>query len=311
MNSTNSLSLSIVIPTYNREQVLIDTINFLLPQVHSVNFDNLIIIDQTVEHEPAVESKLLSLHNQGLIKWVRLSEANLTKAMNEGLYMTKSDIVLFTDDDIIPADGLLKAHIQAFEKQNDLTAVVGQVLQPKEIPEKLPYQPKGGDIYRFLDFPFRSTQDCFVENIMAGNLSVNRNKAITLGGFDESFQPPVASRFETDFAKRVIANNGKIWFEPSASINHLQAQSGGTRSKGNFLKSASPIYTVGDYYYALRHGHGLEKIMYILIRPFRQVRTRFHLRHPWWIPVKLIGEIRGFFQAYQLASKPPQLRKTL
>ena len=30
MNSTNSLSLSIVIPTYNREQILIDTINYLM-----------------------------------------------------------------------------------------------------------------------------------------------------------------------------------------------------------------------------------------------------------------------------------------
>ncbi|MDB9304560.1 glycosyltransferase [Nodularia spumigena CS-591/12] len=305
-----SLSLSIVIPTYNREQVLIDTISFLLAQVKSLKlFDDLIIIDQTAQHDQLVEAQLASWHDEGCIKWIKLAKPNLTKAMNEGLFTAKSDIVLFTDDDIIPSADLLKSHIQAFLTQPDLTAVVGQVLQPKEIPEDIPYEPKGNILYRFLDFPFRSINGCWVENVMAGNLSVNRQKAISIGGFDESFTPPVASRFETEFAKRVIANGGKIWFEPSASINHLQAKTGGTRSKGNFLKSVSPIYAVGDYYYALRHGNGLERIIYILIRPFRQVRTKFHLTHPWWIPIKLISEVRAFYQAFQLLSKPPKLRK--
>jgi hypothetical protein len=39
------------------------------------------------------------------------------------------------------------------------------------------------------------------------------------------------------------------------------------------------------------------------------VRTKFHLTHPWWIPIKLISEARAFYQACQLASKPPQIRK--
>lgn len=304
-----SLSLSIVIPTYNREQVLVDTISYLLAQVKAVDFfDDIIIIDQTAQHDKIVESQLNSWHNEGSIKWIQLAEPNLTKAMNEGLFTAESDIVLFTDDDIIPSADLLKSHIYAFLTQPDLTAVVGQVLQPNQIAEEIPYEPKGNILYRFLDFPFRCTKGCLVENVMAGNLSVNRQKAISIGGFDESFTPPVASRFETEFAKRVIANGGKIWFEPSASINHLQAKTGGTRSKGNFLKSASPMYAVGDYYYALRHGNGLEKIMYILIRPFRQIRTKFHLTHPWWIPIKLISEVRALYQALQLASKPPQLR---
>ena len=144
---------------------------------------------------------------------------------------------------------------------------------------------------------------------MAGNLSINRQKVLAIGGFDEAFSPPVASRFETEFAKRVIAQGEKIWFESQASINHLQAKSGGTRSQGSHLTSASPIYGVGDYYYALRQGQGWERIWYIMRKPFREVRTKFHLTHPWWIPIKLVGEIRAFAQAYQLASTPPQLLK--
>jgi hypothetical protein len=62
---------------------------------------------------------------------------------------------------------------------------------------------------------------------------------------------------------------------------------------------------VGDYYFALREG-GLGAVPYILWRPFRQVRTRFHLRHPWWIPVKLVSEIRGFLWALRLARRGPR-----
>lgn len=310
MNLQTLLNISLVIPTYNREQILIDTISYLLQEIQTLdNFQEFLIIDQTSRHEKSVESQLQSWHDQGLIKWIRLVEPNLTKAMNLGLTQATGDIVLFTDDDIIPAPNFIKNHLNAHRSHPEVTAVVGQVLQPGESPEYLPYQPRGNTLFRYLDFPFRSTHSCFVENVMAGNLSVKRQQVLAIGGFDEAFSPPVASRFETEFAKRVIANHGKIWFEPTASIHHLQAKSGGTRSQGSHLNSASPIYGVGDYYYALRQGRGWERVWYILRKPFREIRTKYHLTHPWWIIPKLIGEMRAFSQACQLANKSPQLPK--
>lgn len=305
-----SKTLSLVIPTYCREQVLIKTLSLLLKQTKNFQwFRELIVIDQTPKHEPETDQKLTTWHQAGEIKWIRLSKPHLTRAMNDGLFMATGDIVLFTDDDIIPSPQLLEAHLKAHQENPGLTAVVGQVLQPGETPEQLSYQPKGGTLSRYRDFPFRSIQGCFVENVIACNLSLNRKIALSVGGFDEAFLPPVAARFETEFAKRVIKSGGKIWFEPGASIQHLQAQSGGTRSKGSHLTSASPCYGVGDYYYALRQGHGWERVWYILRKPFREIRTKFHLKHPWWIPLKLIGEIRAFYQAWQLFQKPPKLTR--
>lgn len=306
----NDPSISIVIPTYNREQVLIDTIAYLLEQTSEVNFYDFIIIDQTVEHQPETKKSLQNWHDAKLIQWIQIAEPHIVKAMNLGMSVAKSEIVLFTDDDIIPCKHLLRSHIQAHIKHPEVTAVAGQVLQPNQKPETYYYEAHGKNAYRYIDFPFNNTQSGFVENVMAGNLSIKCERALKLGGFDESFTPPVSSRFETDFAKRVIAAQETIWFEPAASIHHLRAPSGGTRSKGNFLKSASPIYAVGDYYYALRHARGWERFTYIPIRPLRQVRTKFHLRHPWWIPIKLIGEARAFYQAWKLYRKPPQLRFT-
>jgi hypothetical protein len=45
---------------------------------------------------------------------------------------------------------------------------------------------------------------------------------------------------------------------------------------------------------------GLSKLTYILRCPFREVCTKFHLSHPWYIPVKFVGELRAFWRAGRL-----------
>ena len=57
---------------------------------------------------------------------------------------------------------------------------------------------------------------------------------------------------------------------------------------------------MGDYYFALREGRGLERLTYIASRLVRESISRFHLSHPWWIPVKLLGELRGLRMAFGL-----------
>ena len=291
-------TLSVVIPTYCREQVLLETIGYLSEQsVDTEGVVEILVIDQTPNHEKATEKQLRQWADSGIIRWLRLAEPHLTRAMNIGLLEAGGDVVLFVDDDVIPGPGLLAKHLQAYQEWPGILAVVGQVLQPGEEAENIEYPAHGGTLRRYMDFPFKSTRGTFVENAMAGNFSMLRTRAVQLGGFDEQFTPPVASRFESEFAKRIIRSNGRIRFEPRASIRHLQVQTGGTRTEGTHLASMSPRYGVGDYYFALRQGEGVERIWYIIRKPFREVRTKFHFLHPWWIPVKLVGEFRAFVQA--------------
>lgn len=300
--------LSIVIPTYNREEVLINTLQSLKPLRDRLSCKSeILVIDQTSCHQKSTQRHLQEFHNAGTIQWLRLHAPHLTKAMNTGLLEARGEVVLFLDDDIIPLPELLEQHLKTHQRFPDAGAVVGMVLQPGQSPAPLPARPNRSSLWRDLDFRFNSSLDGWVENAMAGNLSVKREQAMAIGGFDELFPPPVAFRFETEFAKRLIQAGGCIRFAPSAAIHHLAASSGGTRSLGSHLTSCSPRYGVGDFYFALRCGKGLDRIAYIFYRPFRQIRTRFHLRHPWWIPVKFVGEIRAVIQALQLARRPQQL----
>ena len=66
------MSVSIVIPTYRRVQVLVNTIRYLhalLPPA-----DEIVIVDQSAQHEPSTAEALQAWHDVGVIRWVRFSQ---------------------------------------------------------------------------------------------------------------------------------------------------------------------------------------------------------------------------------------------
>ncbi len=289
-------ALTIAIPTYKRGAILVETIERLLdlaPRAAAI-----VIVDQTLEHPSEVDARLRSWAGDGAIRWLRLDAPSIPRAMNDALIEAKTPVVLFLDDDIVPDPRLVAAHQEA-QKDDALWAVAGQVLQPGQKPEDM----EGGDD---LDFHFNSTRARLITNVMAGNLSVKRERALAIGGFDENFTG-AAYRFETDFAMRIAAAGGKIRFEPAASIRHLQLSSGGLRSFGDHRSAATPSHTAGDYYFALHH---IDRFWSYAARRFaKNVLTRYHASHPWTIPTKIAGEVRGLMLAKRLFRKGRALRR--
>ena len=287
--------LTVVIATYRRESVLLDSLQHLLTMKPAGR--EIIVVDQTEQHEPSTQQQLQHLHDHGSIRWLRRAQPSIPAAMNGGLLAAQSDIVLFLDDDILPDNALVAAHRRAQAEYPGLVA--GQVLQPDERPVAL----EVGERFRF-----NSTAPASIDEFMGGNFSVRRDYALTLGGFDENFVG-AAYRFEAEFAFRFTQRYGPIRFEPGASIHHLQASAGGTRAHGHHLHTIKPGHSVGAYYYWLRtRVPGWWWSM--MLRPLRSIRTRHHLRQPWWIPFTLIAEMRGLVMALRLASQGPRLLHT-
>lgn len=296
--------VSVVIPTYGRERVLLETIRQLLGLPSPAA--EILVVDQTAGHQAETDAQLSEWNRAGDIRWVRRGQPSIAQAMNEGLRRASGDLVLFLDDDIQPLSDLAGAHAQAHLADPEVWATVGQVIQPWQQPEDLEPPRKGAGLWRDLDFPFHSTRDAEVQNVMAGNLCVNRSRALSVGGFDENFTG-VAYRFETDFARRIGQGGGRIRFLGSAGIRHLRLCDGGTRTEGSHLTSASPRHGAGDYYFAFSHGGRAEAWRYAASRCIREVTTRFHLRRPWWVPVKILGEVRALRMAIKLCQKGPSL----
>jgi GT2 family glycosyltransferase len=288
--------ITIAIPTYNRGTILVETIERLLAL--EPRADAIVIADQTKGHPPEVEARLQGWDREGAIRWLRLETPSIPKAMNDALLAAATPLVLFFDDDIIPDRDIVGAHVQA-HAEREVWAVAGQVLQPGEEPDA------GRAAFSALSFRFNGSVGCFVNNVMAGNLSVRRERALGIGGFDENFIG-AAYRFETDFAMRVTAAGGKVWFEPRASLRHLQLATGGLRSYGDHRTAPVPAHSAGDYYFALHHVPRFWP--YAARRVVQNVATRWLAAHPWHIPGKLVGEWRGLLLARRLYRKGRRLR---
>lgn len=297
--------VSIAIPTFGREEVLLDTIRACLKQEPPAG--EILVIDQTAKHAPPTDQLLTEWDQAGHIRWIRLARPSIPVAMNQALMQASRSIVLFLDDDIVPAERMVAAHAAAHDS-TEIAVVVGQIIQPWQEPTDLAAPQDRDPLRADFDFPFHSTRRAELRNAMAGHMSVDRKYAIDAGGFDENFRG-TAYRFETEFARRIRRSGKKIVFEPAASIHHLRAERGGTRTHGNHLASASPTHGVGDYYFALRQGIDFGSAKYIGRRMLRELCTRFHLRHPWYIPVKFIGEVRALWWAWQLRRRGPALIK--
>ena len=276
--------ITVAIPTYNRGVIVVDTVRRLLALDPPP--DGIVVVDQS--KEPNAE--LARLHDARCIQLIRLDAPSIPHAMNVALLAATTPLVLFLDDDVEPSPRLVAEHAAA-HAEADVWAVVGQILQPGESPVDV--QQPADD----LEFRFNASEGRLVRNVMAGNLSVKRERAIAIGGFDENFVLS-AYRFETDFALRLTAAGGMIRFEPRASLRHLKLSTGGLRSFGDHRSSPSPAHSAGDYYFAHFHHRFWP---YAARRLAKNVATRYHLAHPWMIPTKLVGELRGLLLARRLA----------
>jgi GT2 family glycosyltransferase len=284
--------LTVAIPTLNREQVLIETLRHVIAQEPSPA--EILVLDQTVQHEVAVHSALSSWQSEGRIRWLRLPEPSVTKALNQALLSANCDIILFLDDDIIPAPGLVAAHLAAFERDG-VGLVAGRITQPWQT----------GRVPQTHTFSFFQKTPAWIDEFMGGNFSIRREVALAVGGFDENFVR-VGYRFEAEFAYRLRQAHHRIYFEPSAYVHHLKTPSGGTRTFGDHLRSYLPNHSVGDYYYQLRTWSGLRSLPVLLSRLPRAIANRHHLQRPWWIPATAVAEFSGLAWALFLALKGPR-----
>lgn len=287
------LPVSIAIPTYRREKVLLDTLDYLLEL--EIGASEILVVDQTLDHEAATIEKLAALDRDGQIRWLMLDTPSITRAMNRALLAAKQEIVLFLDDDIRPEQGLVSEHYAAHQIHSDVL-VAGRVIQPWE---------EGLDFSGNEHFHFAGLKSAWIKEFMGGNFSLSRKLALSLGGFDENFVK-VAYRFEAEFAHRFISSGRRICFTPDACLHHLKDADGGTRSFGEHLTTWRPDHAVGAYYFALRTKPGMGWMTDFISRPVRALLTRHHLRRPWWIASTLVAELRGMFWAINLNRHGPK-----
>jgi len=215
--------ISVVIPTYGRDKVLLDTVRDVLKQ----DFDfELLVVDQTPKHDAETQHFLDELTDPR-VRYFLVGPPSLPAARNFALAKAKSNIVLYIDDDVILEPDFIKYHYMAFQRDSQIVAVAGRVINQTNT-QRETKTPLSFDRYGMGSSTFNCTVSQYGSSFPGGNVSVRRAATVAAGGFDPSHQGS-AVREESDAAWRLTRAGGKIYYEARASLLHLAAPSGGSR----------------------------------------------------------------------------------
>lgn len=241
--------LAVIVPTYRREEVLIETLHSLLQCDYPADRWQLLVVDQTAEHQPEVEKELAHLAKNGKIHWFHppeVSFASLTKARNYGMSKAPdAALYLFVDDDVEVGADFFHQHVTTYEDPH-IGAVAGRITVPGH--QYIPNPAVTGKVSwmgKFID-NFHREEDIDTDNFVGCNFSIRATVAKKAGLFDEHFIGN-AMREDTDMAMRVRESGQRIRFRAAAYCLHKMTASGGTRSAASKL----------EWYHALFFNHFL------------------------------------------------------
>jgi glycosyltransferase involved in cell wall biosynthesis len=224
-----TLKTTLVIPSYNREELLVGTLRAAFAQDYPDL--EILVIDQTKQHLPETQAFLDA--NRSRFTRVTPEFASVTKARNEGLRRAQGQIIVFIDDDVSFEPGFIAAHVAAHADGTDV--VQGRVT---EHGSKRPSQPtwltgslrfKGGDNY---------DRDGATNNITGCNFSIRREVIERIGYFD--------------YARRAFKAGLSFKFSAQAALFHHKSASGGvgTGVKNNFFEKS---YYYCELMFAKKH----------------------------------------------------------
>ena len=286
---------SVIVPTYRRERVLCETIQYLLGL--SYPHYELLVIDQTSDHEEGTQQFIRTCQDRfpERFRWHFVSKANLPHARNIGAKLARGSYLLYCDDDIIPPADLIELHMANLQQPGIGAATGGVYVERK----KLPPQPKPLVILpngRMRDYWQYKVPKGTTDSLLGGNMSMGRHLAIDVGLFDEGYIGR-ANGEETDFSLRILRRGYQIAYDPAAAVVHLSHPTGGSR--------ASKDWDERQYFFESHHNNA-----YFFAKNFQQRYLPWFLkRELGWVlvkqavfqkhPERIIPSLRGLWRGYR------------
>lgn len=124
--------LSIIIPTHNRHERAARAVNALSGQIlanHLASSVEVLVVDDGSEPASAAKTKDFILRqNHSFLRYLELPEnVGAAGARNAGTLASRGAVLAFLDDDIVPADGYVRAIISAHERHPDALVINGNL----------------------------------------------------------------------------------------------------------------------------------------------------------------------------------------
>ncbi|MBR2569415.1 MAG: glycosyltransferase [Paenibacillus sp.] len=124
---TNPLRASIIIPTYNRSEILSYTLESILRQSIDLNEIEVIVADDGSSDD--TEEVALRYQNKLKLKYVRQEDQGYRAgaARNLGIRSAESPVCIFLDNGILLSSRAIEAHLNVHEQSEEACTVIGYI----------------------------------------------------------------------------------------------------------------------------------------------------------------------------------------
>jgi glycosyltransferase involved in cell wall biosynthesis len=203
---------SAIVCTRNRPDDIVRAVRSILESPEDFE---LLVVDQS--DGPETENALATFATDRRLHYVRSNTRGKGAALNEGLRLARSDVLICTDDDCEAEPGWVSAMATVFDEAPTAAVAFCRVEAP-------PYDPNAGYVPESTEprRVLRSLRELCGTRGMGAGMALRRDVMLELGGVDELFGP--GARFmsadDVDVAARVILLGWHVYTTGDRRVIH-------------------------------------------------------------------------------------------
>ena len=179
-----SPSVSVIVPTYNRRERLLRTLDSLARQTFDGELEVVVVSDGSTDGTvECVRSRRYPM----TVRVVDQANAGPSAARNAGVADAVNDLVVFIDDDVVAAPELIERHVATHAASDEPLAVIGPMLTPDDAELSSWVAWEQEMLYKQYR-AFEDQPEASFRQFYTGNASVPRSALVEVGGFDTRFR---------------------------------------------------------------------------------------------------------------------------
>jgi len=180
------MNISIIIPTYNRLASLKRVLEGLENQTLApTNFEVVVVSDGATD---GTDEFLANLQTPLTLNPVFQVNAGAAAARNAGIQTAVGDLVVFLDDDVVPAPQLLAEHLRTHAAEGDNVVVLGPMITPADFVMAPWVQWEQAMLVKQYTAMTHGDWEPTARQFYTGNTSLRRSYLLASGGFDAQFK---------------------------------------------------------------------------------------------------------------------------
>ena len=220
-----NLSISVIVPTFNREKILKKCLESLVLQSYPKDCFEVIVVDNNSRDCTAVfVLDFIKNHPEIHIKYIKEIEQGLVHSRHSGMKASRYSLLSFTDDDAILSPNWLKEINRFFHLFPDAVAMAGKIQILWDKPPK-PWVLK----YEYILGKLNYGDGVFCRPglfINGGNFVILKEILLRLGGFNvDQIGDWLVGDGETGLVRKIHDQNLPIGWNSNALMHHYQVSS--------------------------------------------------------------------------------------